>query len=154
MDILVRGGVPSMVGSDGEQNLASAHKSEMRDNDEGKKSMHMRHIRLAGDRNPSTKERDNGAIRCLVRSRRGLKRAGTAHIALYPIRFLIARLHSGVGTTPLEAAGISFKGPDKWRALINNAAARNNAVRHGKPKPCRNIPDGQAGFQVVFPLAR
>ena len=86
MDILVRGGVPSMVRSDGAQNFASAHKSEMRDNDEGKRSMRMRHIHLAGDRNPSTKERDNGTIRCLVRSCMGLKRACTAYIALYQIR--------------------------------------------------------------------
>jgi len=33
MDILVRGGVTSMVRSDGAQNFASAHKSEMREND-------------------------------------------------------------------------------------------------------------------------
>ena len=149
MDILVRGGVPSMVRSDGAQNFASAHKSEMRENDEGKKSMHIRHIHLAGDRNPNTKERDNGTIQYFVRSCRGLKRVDTAYIALYQIHFLIARLHSGVGTTPLEAAGISFKDPDKWRALINNAAAYNNVVKHGKIKPCRDIPDGQAGFQVV-----
>ena len=44
-------------------------------------------------------------------------------------------------TTPLKAAGISLRGPDKWRALINNAAAYN-AVRHGELKPCRDIPDG------------
>ena len=153
MDILVRGGVPSLVRSDGAPNFAAAHKSEMRENDEGKKSVHIRHIHLAGDRNPNTKERDNGTLQYFVRSCRGLKKVDTAYIALFQIHFLIARLHSGVGTTPLEAAGISFTDPDKWRALINNAAAYNNAVKLGKLKPSRNVPDGQAGFQAtLFPI--
>ena len=67
--------------------------------------MHIRRIHLAGDSSPNTKERDNGTIRYFVRSCRGLKRVDTAYIALCQVHFLIARLHSGVGTTPLEAAG-------------------------------------------------
>ena len=65
-----------------------------------------------------------------------------AYTALYRTHFLIARLRSGVGTTPTEAAGTSFKDPGKRRALISSAAACNNAARHGKLKPCRDIPDG------------
>ena len=65
--ILVRGGVPSTAGSGGAQNFASARKSEMRENGEGKKPMRVRHIRLAGGRSPNTKERSNGTIRYPVR---------------------------------------------------------------------------------------
>ena len=149
MDALVRGGVPSLVRSDGANNFASAYEIVIRVNDEGKITVHIRHIHLAGDHNPNIKERDNGTIRYFVRSCRGLKRADTTYIALYQIHFMIARQHMGLGTTPLEAAGLSFKDLDKWRALINNAAAYNNAVRLGKIKPDRDIPDSQAGFQVI-----
>ena len=83
----------------------------MRDSDEGKKSMHIHHIHLAGDRDPNTKERDNETIQHFVRSCRGLKRVDTAYIALHPIHFLIARLYSGVGTTSLEATGILLRTP-------------------------------------------
>ena len=48
-----------------------------------------------------------------MRALQGLERADAAYIALYQIHFLAARLHSGVGTTPLEAAGISLKDPVK-----------------------------------------
>ena len=149
MDILVGGGAPSMARSDGAQNFASAYKSVILAECWGKKSIHIRHIRLAGDRNPNMKERDNGTIRCFVRSCRGLKSVDTVYIALYQIHFMIARRHMGLGMTPLEAAGISFTDPDKWRVLINNAAAYDNAVRLGKTKPDMGIPDGQAGFKTI-----
>ena len=48
-----------------------------------------------------------------------------------------------------------FMDPGKWRALINNAAAHNNAVKLGKLKSSRNVPDGQAGFQaMLLPMRR
>ena len=89
-----------------------------------------------------------------VRSCRMLKRADAAYIALCRIRFLAAGLRPGAGTTPPEATGISFKDPDKRRALINSAAACNSAAKHGRLKPRRNILDGPAGFQAVPILTR
>ena len=63
--------------------------------------------------------------------------------------------YSGAGTTPLEAAEIPFMDPDRWSALINNAAAHNNAVKLGKLKPSRNVLDGQAEFQAtLLPMRR
>lgn len=55
----------------------------------------------------------------------------------------------------MEAAEMPFMDPGKWRALINNAAAHNNAVKLGKLKSSRNVPDGQAGFQaMLLPMRR
>ena len=100
-----------MVRSDGAQNFASAHKSEMRENDEGKKSIHIRHIHLAGDRNPNTKERDNGTIQYFVRSCRGLKRVDTAYIALYQIHFLNRPPPLGRGHDAPGGRGDIVQGP-------------------------------------------
>ena len=154
MDALVRRRVPNLVRSDGAVNYHSAYIIVIKDNGEGVKTMHIRHIHLTGDKNPNMKERDNGSLRDFVRSCRGLKKLETAYIALYQTHFLIARTHSGVGMTPLEAAGISFEDPDKWRALINNAAAYNNARRLGLLIPDKEIPDRQAGFRVLPTLPR
>jgi len=136
------------VRSDGAQNFASAHKSEMRENDECKKSMHVRRIssRRQESEHEGERQQDDPALCALVQ---GAQEGGAACIALNRIHILVAYPRSGVGTTPLEAAGISFRDPDKWRALINNAAAHNSVVKHGKLKPCRDIPDGQAGLRVV-----
>lgn len=120
----------------------------MRENGEGKKPMCMRYVRLVGGRNPNARGATTGRS-CTLCARAGAQEVGTAHIALYQIRFLAARLRPGAGTTPPEAAGIPFKDPDKRRALITSAAACNSAAKHGMLKLRRNIPDGQAGLQAV-----
>ena len=149
MDMAVRGTVPSLVKSDGAKNFASAHERVFRYNAEGKPSMHIRHIHLDGDTNTNLKERDNDTLRDFVESCRGLKCLDTTYIGLYQIHFNVARSHTGIGgLCPMEAAGVGFEHPDKWFALIANAADYNNAVKLGEIKPAAETPPLQSGFQA------
>ena len=98
MGVLARGGVPSTVRSDGAQNFASAQ-SEMRKNDEGKKSMHVRRIssRRQESEQKGARQQDDPALCALVQ---GAQECGAACIALNRIHILVACPRSVVGTTP------------------------------------------------------
>lgn len=111
--------------------------------------MQIRHIHLDGDMNTNQK-RDNGTLKDFVKSYRGLKKPDAAYIGLFQMHFNVARSHSGIGgKRPMEAAGVYFEHPNKWLALIRNAAHYNCAVRHGAIKPAGATSPLQSGFQVV-----
>lgn len=54
----------------------------------------------------------------------------------------------------MEAAGARFEHPDKWLALIRNAADYNSAARLGARKPAREASPLQQGFQARLPQPR
>ncbi len=111
--------------------------------------MHTRRIHLDGDANTNLKERDNDTLRDFVESCRGLKRLDTTHVGLRRIHFNVARSHAGIGgLCPMEAAGVGLGHPDKWFALIANAADYNNAVKLGEIKPAAEASPLQSGFQA------
>jgi hypothetical protein len=83
---------------------------------------HIRHIRLAGDRNNNRMERFNGELRQREKVMRTLKRPDTPILAGYQIYHNYIRPHEALdGKTPAEVAGIQVKGKDRWMTLIQNA---------------------------------
>lgn len=150
MDTITRGTAPSVLRTDGAKNFASAYNAETRHNEEGKPTVHIRHIHLTGDMNTNLKERDNGTLADFVQSCRGLKTLDTAYIGLYQIHYNAVRSHTGIGgLRPMEAAGVYFAHPNKWLALIQNSADYNNAVDLGIVKPAKVVSPLQSGFQAI-----
>ena len=84
---------------------------------------HIRHIALRGDRNNNKMERLNGEIRDREKTMRGLKTKDTAILTGYQLFHNYIRGHEGLnGKTPAEACGITVKGENKWKTLIENAS--------------------------------
>jgi hypothetical protein len=68
-------------------------------------------------------ERLKGEIRDREKTMRGLKRRRTTILRGYQIYHNYIRPHEGLnGKTPAEACGISIKGTNKWKTLIQNAS--------------------------------
>ena len=149
MDTMIRGTAPSIVRTDAANNFDGAFKREILNNKEGKPVMHIRHVHLTGDINTNPKERDNDTLSDFVKSCRGLKSMDTAYIGLYQIHFNAVRSHMGIGgLRPMEAAGVWFEHPNKWLAVIQNAADYNNAVKLGIIKPTKAVSPHLSGFQA------
>jgi hypothetical protein len=88
---------------------------------------HIRHIRLAGDRNNNRMERFNGEVRQREKVTRTLKRMDSPILSGYRIYHNYVRPHEALeGRTPAEKAGIEVRGTDKWLTIIQNAQARNS----------------------------
>jgi len=67
-------------------------------------------------------ERLNGEIRDREKVMRGLKKDDTPILKGYQIFHNYIREHQGLkGKTPAEACGITVKGKNKWKTLIQNA---------------------------------
>ena len=87
---------------------------------------HIRHIRLAGDRNNNRMERFNGEVRQREKVMRGLERKDSPILTGYQLYHNYIRPHKALQyRTPAEVAGIQVKGKDKWLTIIQNA--RTNA---------------------------
>lgn len=84
--------------------------------------VHIKHIRMSGDMNNNKMERLNGEFRDREKVARGLKKDDSPLIDGYQIFHNYLRPHEGLdGRTPSEVCGISIKGENKWKTLIENA---------------------------------
>jgi hypothetical protein len=71
-------------------------------------------------------ERLNGEIRDRERVMRSLKKSDTPILTGMQIFHNYVRPHAGLaGHTPSELAGITVRGENKWRILIQNAARQH-----------------------------
>jgi hypothetical protein len=95
---------------------------------------HIRHIRLAGDRNNNRMERFNGEVRQREKVTRTLKRMDSPVLSGYQIYHNYVRPHEALkGKTPAEKAGILVKGQDKWLTIIQNATQGNIDSKKREP---------------------
>jgi len=89
----------------------------------GKKTNHVRHIHLKGDKNNNKMERINGTIRDREKVFRGLKRMDTAVIDGLRVYYNFTKKHEALkGKTPAEASMIEIEGKNKWKTIIQNAS--------------------------------
>lgn len=88
------------------------------------RTKHIRHIKIRGDHNNNKMERLNGEIRDREKVMRGLKKKDTPILKGYQIFHNYIREHEGLkGKTPAEACGITIRGKNKWKTLIQNACS-------------------------------
>ena len=119
----VAGTKPKVLITDGLPSYEEAYRKEFWEIDRQKRTLHIRHIRLQGDKNNNKMERLNGEIRDREKVMRGLKKPNTPILKGYEIFHNYLRPHEGLeGKTPSEACGIEIKGENKWRTLIENAS--------------------------------
>jgi hypothetical protein len=77
-------------------------------------------------------ERMNGELRDRVRVMRTLEKPDTLILTGMQIYHNYIRPHEALqGKTPGQVAGIEIKGRDKWRTLIENAAAKGPHGSYG-----------------------
>ena len=92
----------------------------------GKKTLHVRHIHLAGKRdrdNNNKMERLNGEIRDREKVFRGLKKFNTPIFAGMRTYYNFTKKHGALkGATPADAARIRVDGRNRWKTIIQNAA--------------------------------
>ena len=97
----------------------------------GKKTLHVRHIHLAGKRdrdNNNKMERLNGEIRDREKVFRGLKKFDTPVFAGMQAYYNFLKKHGALdGRTPAEAAKIVVDGFNKMKTIIQNAALCRDA---------------------------
>jgi len=128
----VAGKTPKTLVSDGAPNFHEAYLKEFHTARLDTRTEHIRHIRLAGDRNNNRMERFNGELRQREKVMRNLKRTDSPILSGMQIYHNYVRPHEALqGKTPSEVAGISVTGNDKWLTLIQRAAKQSNEVRIG-----------------------
>jgi transposase-like protein len=121
----VAGKKPKTFITDGAANFHEAYLKEFHTIARESDTEHIRHIRLAGDRNNNRMERLNGEIRDREKVMRTLKRPDTPILSGYQIYHNYIRPHEALdGKTPAEKAGITVKGNDKWLTIIQNATRK------------------------------
>jgi transposase-like protein len=126
----VAGKKPKTFITDGAANFHEAYLKEFWTRDLDNRTEHIRHIRLAGDRNNNRMERFNGELRQREKVMRSLKKPDTPILSGYRIYHNYIRPHEALeGKTPAEKAGIEVKGQDKWLTLIQNASQNKLKVR-------------------------
>jgi transposase-like protein len=119
----VAGKKPKTFITDGAANFHEAYMDEFWTQNKDTRTEHIRHIRLAGDRNNNRMERFNGEVRQREKVMRTLKRPDTPILSGYQIYHNYIRPHEALdGKTPAERAGIQVEGKDKWLTLIQNAS--------------------------------
>lgn len=121
----VAGTKPKVLITDGLHSYSEAYRKEFWEVDRTKRTLHIRHIRLQGDKNNNKMERLNGEIRDREKVMRGLKKKDTPILKGYEIYHNYFRPHEGLdGKTPSEACGITIEGDNKWLTVIQNAKNR------------------------------
>jgi putative transposase len=86
------------------------------------RTVHVQNITIRGDRNNNKMERMNGEVRDREKVVRGIKKKNTPILKGYQVFHNYIRGHEGLdGKTPAEACGITIKGNNKWKTLIQNA---------------------------------
>ena len=121
----VAGKKPKTFITDGAANFHEAYLQEFWTQNKDTRTEHIRHIRLAGDRNNNRMERFNGEVRQREKVTRTLKRADSPILTGYRLYHNYVRPHEALeGRTPAEKAGIEIKGTDKWMTIIQNASRK------------------------------
>lgn len=117
---------PSVLITDGARNFQDAWKKEYRQkNFLDKKTEHIRHIHIDGDKNNNKMERLNGELRDREKVMRSLKRDDSPILKGMQIHHNFIRSHMGLeGKTPSEVAGIKVEGSNKWITIIQNASQK------------------------------
>jgi hypothetical protein len=122
----VAGKKPKTFITDGAANFHEAYLKEFHTARDETDTEHIRHIRLAGDRNNNRMERFNGEVRQREEVTRTLKRMDSPILSGYRIYHNYIRPHEALeGKTPSEKAGIEIKGTDKWMTIIQNASKKS-----------------------------
>jgi len=121
----VAGKSPKTFITDGAANFHEAYTQEFWAQRNDCRTEHIRHIRLAGDRNNNRMERFNGEVRQSEKVMRTLKRPDSPILSGYRIYHNYIRPHEALeGKTPSEKAGIEVRGTDKWLTIIQNASRK------------------------------
>jgi len=131
----VAGKVPKTFITDGAANFHEAYTQEFWAQRSDSRTEHIRHIRLAGDRNNNRMERFNGEVRQREKVTRTLKRSDSPILTGYQIYHNYVRPHESLnGNTPAQAAGVEVKGENKWLTLIQNASSKiaKSEIRSGR----------------------
>ncbi len=114
--------VPKLIITDGLRSYEEAYQKEFW-TQQNPRTVHMRKIRLQGDKNNNKMERLNGELRDREKVVRGLKKKDSPLITGYQIYHNYIRPHMALdGKTPSEACGITIQGKDKWKTLIQRAS--------------------------------
>jgi len=117
------GKTPLVFTTDGLQSYNDAFMKEFWTQKNQRSTVHIRHISMKGDRNNNIMERMNGEFRDREKVFRGLKKKDSPAIAGIRLYHNYVRPHTSLdGQTPADKAGITIKGDDKWRTLIENAS--------------------------------
>jgi hypothetical protein len=118
----VAGKKPATFISDGAPNFHEAYNKEYRTN-RYDSTVHISHIRLQGDHNNNRMERMNGELRDREKVMRSLKSENSPIFKGLQIYHNHMRPHMALDDkTPGELAGITIRGDNKWRTLIENAS--------------------------------
>ena len=119
----VTGTKPKVLITDGLQSYHDAYRKEFWEIDRTKRTLHIRHIHLRGDKNNNKMERLNGEIRDREKVVRGLKKKDSPLLKGYQLYHNYVRPHMALdGATPADKAGIEIQGDNKWMTLIQNAS--------------------------------
>jgi transposase-like protein len=87
------------------------------------RTQHIHHISFRGHHQNNKMERLNGELRDREKVMRGLKIDDTTVLKGYQLFHNYIRPHEALdGKTPSEACGITIKGNNKWKTLIENAS--------------------------------
>ena len=86
--------------------------------------MHIRDIHIRHEfTNTNRQERVNSTLAGHTGPAWGINSENSPVCRIFPLHYNYVQPHSGIGgKTPAEAAGITIRGQDKWRTLIQNAA--------------------------------
>lgn len=121
----VTGTKPKVLITDGLQSYHDAYQKEFWETDRTKRTLHIRHIHLRGDKNNNKMERLNGEIRDREKVVRGLKKKDSPLLKGYQLYHNYVRPHMALdGDTPADRAGIEIQGDNKWITLIQNASKK------------------------------
>jgi transposase-like protein len=124
----VAGKKPKSFITDGAANFHEAYLKEFHTMSKATDTEHIRHIRLAGDRNNNRMERFNGELRQREKVMRTLKNPDSPILSGYQIYHNYIRPHEALqGKTPAELAGIKIEGSNKWMTIIQNAKKEREA---------------------------
>jgi len=122
----VTGTKPKVLITDGLQSYHDAYRKEFWEIDRTKRTLHIRHIHLRGDKNNNKMERLNGEIRDREKVVRGLKKKDSPLLKGYQLYHNYVRPHMALdGATPADKAGIEIQGDNKWLTLIQNSSQKH-----------------------------
>lgn len=118
----VTGTKPKVFITDGLHSYSVASRKEFWARKREDHTTHIRHITLKGDHNNNKMERMNGEFRDRERVTRGIKKTDSVIFDGYQLYHNYIRPHMGLnGKTPSEMCGITIKGDNKWKTLIQQA---------------------------------
>jgi hypothetical protein len=120
----VTGTKPKVIYTDGLRSYEDAYLKEFF-TQKGQRTVHIKQIRLKGEKNNNKMERMNVEFRDREKVVRGLKKDDSPLIDGYQIYHNYIRPHMALdGKTPAEACGMKIEGKNKWITLIQNASKK------------------------------